>query len=260
MTSGESPGAAASRQALRRAAALVFVEDLVEPQLGDDDAHHLLNVQRLRGGETVAVADGAGAWRLCRLERSPAATAAARRGARLEPTGEIALEPPADPPIGVGFALTKGDRPEWTVQKLTELGVDELFPLLTARTVVRPDRAAATRRVERLRRVAREAASQARRPRLPSIRQLSPFSEVVDELAATGRAVAIAEPDGAPLAGGVTHLLVGPEGGFAEEELKQVAIRARLATLVLRAETAAIAAGCLLNAGREGIGSATTGR
>ncbi len=276
-------------EALRRAAALVFVADLDAPELAAHDSHHLLDALRLRDGEIVVAATGDGRYRLCRLARpqpgraaqagagaaSPERAARRARPALLEPAGEMVTAPPPAYPVGVGFALQKGDRPEWTVQKLTELGVDEIYPLVTARSVVRLDPSAAAQRVERLRRVAREAAAQSRRVRLPALHELAPIAEVVRALApgllaggapgatsagpgalggAPGPVLAIAEPGAPLLQAGVTHLLVGPEGGFVGEELDLVETRARLATLVLRAETAAIAAGYLLAARRDGIG------
>ncbi len=75
----------------------------------------------------------------------------------------------------VAFSPVKGDRPEWAVQKLTELGVDRIVPLVAARSVVRwtGDRGAAV--VERWRRVAREAAMQSRRAWLPAVEEAVAF-------------------------------------------------------------------------------------
>ena len=97
-------------------------------------------------GEPVVAADGAGRWVPCRV--APTAPAGGPRGADpARPAG--ARRPgrdraPAGPEVTVAFAPTKGDRPEWVVQKLTELGVDRIVPLRTARSVVRweGDRAA----------------------------------------------------------------------------------------------------------------------
>ena len=111
------------------------------------------------------------------------------------------MEPAADPPVTVAFAPPKGDRPEWAVQKLTELGVDRIVPLVAARSVVRwtGDRAAAP--VERLRRVAREAAMQSRRAWLPVVEEPSSFAAVA---ARPGAALAVAggDPPSLDAAGG----------------------------------------------------------
>src|SRR5688572_16956965 len=106
-------------------AAHVFVDDVENPVLLADDAHHLARVLRLRDGEEMTVSDGRGAWRLCRFHANALAPAA--------PTQHC--EPPT-PPVLVAFALTKGDKPELIVQKLTELGVDRIVPVAAARSVV----------------------------------------------------------------------------------------------------------------------------
>src|ERR1700722_10681174 len=111
----------------RRAAAHVIVADIESPQLAGEDRHHLEAVLRLRAGEVVSTTDGRGAWRLCRYELGGALvldTAAMRRPRPL-------------PSITVGFAPIKGDRPEWAVQKLAELGVDRIVILRADRSVVR---------------------------------------------------------------------------------------------------------------------------
>ena len=96
-------------------APLVFVDDLDAPALAPDDEHHLRRVLRVRDGDDVTIADGAGRWRQATF------------GDRLHVVSPIACEPDADPPITIAFALVKGDRPEYVVQKLTELGVDRIL-------------------------------------------------------------------------------------------------------------------------------------
>ena len=88
--------------------------------------------------------------------------------ARLEPTGPVLMSVQPSPAITVAFAVPKGDRPELIVQKLTEIGADVIVPMMTARSIVRWDAAAARKHGERLSRVAREAAMQSRRTRLPT--------------------------------------------------------------------------------------------
>ncbi|MDQ3947036.1 MAG: 16S rRNA (uracil(1498)-N(3))-methyltransferase, partial [Actinomycetota bacterium] len=97
------------------ASAHVFVPELLDTLLLDgDDAHHLTRVLRLHGGEVVTAADGSGRWR-------PYVVTA---GARLEATAPEQREPALIPRVAIAFALTKADKPELAVQKLTELGVD----------------------------------------------------------------------------------------------------------------------------------------
>src|SRR5207237_1383346 len=150
------------------------------------------------------------------------------------------------------FALAKGDRPEWIVQKLTEVGVDHMRPMITARTVVRWDRERAERNHNRLSRVAREAAMQSRRVWLPSVASLGGFDEV-EQAAALVSPVALAQIGGRPPSLNHPAVLVGPEGGWSPEELETGLPKVALGTNVLRVETAAIAAGVLLCGLRAGM-------
>jgi 16S rRNA (uracil1498-N3)-methyltransferase len=219
--------------ASRAAAAHVFVDDLEVPVLGADDAHHLARVLRLQPGETVSVADGRGGWRLCAFTGGRAAptdgrgvpadgrgAAGAGRGpaAGLEPVGPVGHPPILTPSITVGFALTKGDRPEWAVQKLTEIGVDRIIPLHTARSVVRWDGDRAGRHLERLREVARQAAMQSRRLLLPVLDEVSVPTQVLagaSALAASAAPGVGTAPTGATALGVETALGVAAVEGVA---------------------------------------------
>ena len=218
----------------------MFVESLAAPALDDDDQHHLARVLRLRDGESVSASDGCGYWRMCRF---------AGHGV-LEADSEITHEPAPSVPITIGFALPKGDRPEWIVQKLTEIGVDRMIVLHAARSVVRwePDRA--ERNVAKLRRVAREAAMQSRRVWLPTIE--GPLTPSVVGTSVPGVGVALAEPDGSPLTLSTTTVLIGPEGGWTDDELGAHPVHVRLGSSVLRVETAALVAAAQLGALRDG--------
>jgi len=265
LTEPAGPPERDDRDLLRRAEALVFVDDLDAPACDRADAHHLLDVLRLRDGASVVAADGRGSWRPCAIAR-PAPGGPRGRGRKpgpggggapglLVPIGDAHLEAAAGPELTIGFALQKGDRPEWTVQKLTELGVDRILPLLTERTVVRLAPGEVAARGERLRRVAREAAMQSRRPRLPEVADPTPLDAALADLTGAGTAPgssAMAEPGGGPLPAAVTAVLVGPEGGWSDAELGAGVALVGLGPSVLRAETAAIVAGTLLAAMRSG--------
>jgi 16S rRNA (uracil1498-N3)-methyltransferase len=209
---------------------LAFVDDVSAPVLADGDRHHLERVLRLRAGAPLTVGDGRGRFR------------PARFGPVVEPTGPVLEAPAPEPVLTVGFALSKGDKPELVVQKLTELGIDRIVPFRAERSVVRWDEAKSAKALARLRLVARSAAAQSHRPWLPEV---APVADLADLL--HGDQVAVADRGAAPLGSAVTTVLVGPEGGWADGEVPAVAARVGLSAHVLRAETAAIAAGVLLS-------------
>jgi len=212
---------------------LVFVADVERPELADTDRHHLQKSLRLRAGDPLVVADGAGSWRSVRF------------GAELEPDGQVVVEPRPSPPLTVGLTPTKGDRPEWAVQKLTELSIDHIVILRTERSVIawKGDRVA--HHLERLRRIAREAAMQSRRAWLPTVEGVHTLSEHPDAV--------LADPGGRPPTLADRVVLCGPEGGWSDAERDGRADRMGLGPAVLRAETAAMTAGALLAALRHGL-------
>lgn len=228
------------------ASAHLFVPDLSDGlEIGGEDGHHLARVLRLRPGETVTVADGSGTWRPYRVAE------VRTHDVRLESAGASDREPALSPRFAVAFALTKGDKPELVIQKLTELGVDHVVPVIAARSVSRPDAAKAAAMGDRWRRVAREAARQCRRASLPTIEPLAPL----DQLAGHPGLV-VAERGGSTVGklemppGRELVVLIGPEGGLTDDEVKSLNpwARVHLAPHILRAETAAIAAAALLGA------------
>jgi 16S rRNA (uracil1498-N3)-methyltransferase len=233
---------------LGSAAAHVFVADLAAPVLCEEDRHHLERVLRLRAGESVTASDGAGRWCPCVF----------RGGAGLEVAGEVCFIERLLPAVTVAFALTKGDRPEWTVQKLVEAGVDRIVPMTTRRSVVRWEGEKVARNLSRLRSVAVAAAMQSRQVWLPIVNDVQPFSSFssfssFSGAGAAGPGVAMAERGGDPPSLAFPTVLVGPEGGWDESELASGLAHVALGPTVLRAETAAVAAGLLLCALRSGI-------
>ena len=213
--------------ALRTSAAHVFVESIASPQPEDDDAHHLFRVLRLRDGEVVTVSDGRGSWCATRVV-----------GGALQPE-TAPVQEPAPIQLTIASAIPKGDRAEWMVQKLTELGVTEIAFLHCARSVVRWEGERGVRQLQRMRRVAREAAMQSRRVWLPALTGPVP----TDTMLSRPHAV-LAEPAGSTrdqLPFRPSTVVVGPEGGFSPEELSVDVPWLRVGDQILRVETAAIA-------------------
>jgi 16S rRNA (uracil1498-N3)-methyltransferase len=218
--------------ALRDSVAHVFVDDLAAPILSDDDQHHLARVLRVRDGESVSASDGRGGWRLCQW-----------RDGGLHGESDVHHVAAPTPRLGVAFVPVKGDRPEWVVQKLTEIGIDDIVVLApTRRAVVRWGD---DKHLRKLQVVAREAAMQSRRVWLPTVTGPVSLAEVC---ALPGAAVA--DPAGEPLIAepspATSLIIIGPEGGFDADEIAPTVRRVSLGDTVLRAETATLVAATLL--------------
>lgn len=223
-------------EALRTSAAHVLVSSasIGEPVLAldDDEAHHLRRVLRLRPGAAVTATDGQGSW-------VPAELAVGHGGqAELHVTGE---PQPGEHSSALELAVTipKGDRLDWMVQKVTELGAAQLVLLHADHSVVRWPPERIDRHLARAQRVADEALRQSRRTwRLV----VAPPIAAVDYLTGDGDlAPVIAEPGGRPLNPGDQRVVVGPEGGWSERELASGCDTVDLGPTILRTETAAVA-------------------
>ena len=209
--------------------------------LEGDEARHLTRVLRAKVGDMVSLFDGRGhEW--------PARVASLGRDRVELDTTEPTVDPvPIAIPLTLAVALPKGDRQKWMVEKLTELGAARLVPLETTRGVAEATASAQAR----LERVVIEACKQCGRNTLMEIAAGHPLERLLAEVPA-GACVVIAHPGGTPLDVAAipttaTEIiaLVGPEGGFTDEELgvadRAGVIRISLGPHILRVETAAIA-------------------
>jgi 16S rRNA (uracil1498-N3)-methyltransferase len=210
-------------------------------------AHQLRHVLRLRPDDQVVVLDDSG------LEYDVTLELVGRDRAigRIEAQREAGTEPRVDVTIYQG--VLKGGHLEWVLQKGTELGVTRFVPMFTQHTVVR-GRAAVEKRRARLERIVREAAEQSHRGRLPQLGAPLSFEEACEQsvashdlsilpaVEAVDRDLRQALSTGPALAR--VAILIGPEGGFAAEEVAYARERGvcvvTLGARVLRAETAGI--------------------
>jgi 16S rRNA (uracil1498-N3)-methyltransferase len=224
--------------------------------LSADEARHARDVLRLQPGDAVYVFDGVGKEFRCAVRELD------RDGAALDIVEEIEPARPESPlNLTLGIALLKGEKFDLVVQKATELGASRVVPVTTSRADVRIRHGdEAKRKVARWQRIALEAAKQCGRARLMEIDEPVGFTALIDRPAEEGELRLIfAERNGLSLAdvtqnspAGSPKLfaLVGPEGGWADEEI-ELAREAgwQIVTLggrTLRAETAAIAIVALL--------------
>jgi len=213
-------------------------------ELRGDDARHLTRVLRAEAGRQYEISDGRQAY---------LAEIAEARGERVVFRVVEPVDSPALPVrITLCAALVKFDRFEWIVEKATELGVERIVPVEAARSEKGLMEAARKRR-ERWERIARESGQQSRRLAAPEIAAAVGFEQA---LASEADCRYFLEEDVAPpllrllpaarAATDRVALLTGPEGGWTGAEREAAAAAgwraASLGPLVLRAETAALAA------------------
>ncbi len=207
--------------------------------LDADRAHYLLHVMRAAAGDPVRVFNAASGEWLAHLAEGGRREAALRIATQTRPPVK-----PAGSPTLI-FAPLKRDATDTVVRMATELGVCRLLPVITRRTI------ASRVNEARLALIAREAAEQCERLDLPDIGSPVTLPELLGAWDRSVRIAAAIERAAAPLLGvaatAAGAVLVGPEGGWAPEELDQLArapfVQAvSLGALVLRADTAAVAA------------------
>lgn len=229
--------------------------------LDANEAHHARTVLRLTNGSAVEVFDDAGnaasatlvfdgpRATLARIERIDVATVDAGEAAGLR--------------WSVAAAVPKGERADWMVEKLSELGCGAFIPLATARSVVLPE---GRNKRDRWSRIAAESAKQSRRRGVMRIEELTPLAGLVQQVANAGTALSdgprrgwflstgrSAVPARAAINAGFADpffLAIGPEGGWTSEEegiLSAAGLTpVGLTPTILRVETAAVAAAAIV--------------
>jgi 16S rRNA (uracil1498-N3)-methyltransferase len=205
-------------------------------QLEGPEAHHLATVCRVRPGAPVCLFNGDG------HEYPALVRSVVRRTVVVEVTG---VESPArELPFGLEVAapVPKGDRAQFLLEKLTELGVTAFVPLHTARTVVQPREA----KLGKLERTVIEASKQCGRNVLLRIAPLTDWSDYCRRKFPRAQRL-VAHPGGGALSGlggADVVLAVGPEGGFTDEEIAKARAAgwevAGLGPRILRVESAAL--------------------
>ena len=206
--------------------ALFYVDTL--PETGElavvdgDEGFHAASVRRIRVGEELDLGDGAGAVAHCVIEE----VAKARLTARVLKRWTVE---PAKPTVTVVQALPKSDRSELAIELATEVGADAFVAWQAARCVARWDGGRAEKGLRRWRAVARAASRQSRRPHIPSVSGVMTTGDLVadvrEAVAAGTTVLALHESATEPmtklaLAQAVSLMLVvGPEGGIADDEI-----------------------------------------
>jgi 16S rRNA (uracil1498-N3)-methyltransferase len=233
--------------------ALFYVDAL--PEVGElaivdgDEGFHAANVRRIRLGEQLDLSDGAGAVAHCVIEEVDRGRLSAR-------VVERWAVQPAAPTVTIVQALPKSDRSELAIELATEAGADAFVAWQAARCVARWDGGKVDKGLRRWRAVARSAARQSRRPRIPPVSGVVTTGQLTDDVrkavAAGVTVLALHETATEPLTkiplaqSDSLMLLVGPEGGIADDEIAAFteagAVAVRLGPTVLRTSTAAAVA------------------
>jgi 16S rRNA (uracil1498-N3)-methyltransferase len=225
-----------------------------------NDARHLALVMRARVGDRIVVSDGRGRTVLAEI-------------AELDKTKVTAtvIEPlPADaePAVHVWIAqsLPKGDKMETVIQKCTEIGATRIIPFLSERTVVRYNPPAEEKRLQRWRKIAKEAAEQAHRDKVPEIEAPMTWKQLLQAASDADAALFCYERENGRTIGEqlkrlfsreaekpvrTVLIVVGPEGGFTEREAREAEaagiVPVSMGRRILRAETAGmVALACIL--------------
>jgi 16S rRNA (uracil1498-N3)-methyltransferase len=220
--------------------------------LSREQAHQIRQVLRLGPGDTIVVLDNQG------LEYEVTLTAVSQKEAvgRLTGTRQAVGEPKVQ--LTLFQSLLIREKFEWVLQKATEVGVVQIVPVLTARGLVRTKQIE-DNKLDRWQRIVVEAAEQSHRGRIPKIEQALPFADVFSRFVGFDRLLIAAPTETVTLREalhGIVRpdpsiaLLIGPEGGFTEEEVtlarEKGAFAVGLGPRILRTETAAVVACALI--------------
>ena len=223
--------------------------------INDEDLHHLKDVLRLDVGEEVEVLSKEGPFLTRVASLSPFV---------LEVVAPIAEKRELDNKLAIAWSLLKGENNDWIVMKGTELGVTDFLPFLSKRSIVKADIGSEDNRLSRMKKIARSSAQQCRRATLPEVYT---YAKYLDVLSANydvkifaweginGGSETLYKAALNLKKGQSVLLLIGPEGGFTEDEAKLAVEHGfqavSLGRRILRAETAAIYAASLIGARSE---------
>ena len=215
---------------------LFFVDDLNNPKLTAENAHHADRVLRMVAGEFLLTSDGQGNWAKCQIK------SISKREVDLE-VMERGQEPPMQSQISVVQALPKSDRAKEAVELLTASGVFEIYPWQANRSIGKDSQKWETS--------ALEAAKQSRRFTIPIIHKLMETKEILALFNDFDQVLICHESADTQIsqvvnAAAKTLIIIGPEGGISEAELAQFQAAGgaliKLGRPVLRSAHAGIAA------------------
>lgn len=235
-----------------------FMEHTVE--ISGADARHISKVMRGKAGDKMIVSDGLSREAFVEITAIEQGTVTASVVEWLEMTHEPAVK------VTIAQSLPKGDKMETVIQKCTEIGAVSFIPFISERTIVQYDAKKESKRLERWNKIAKEAAEQSHRNTVPQVAQPLSWKQLLVTFQNYGAVYFCYEKENGLLLRDALKpfmqsiqadqarsilLLVGPEGGFSEEECRQAeeagAASIGLGRRILRCETAGmVALACIL--------------
>jgi len=228
----------------------LFIEnEVIEKKiiLNEEQSRHIAGSLRMKKGDMLTVCDGAGTDYGCIIDEITkdfvALSVCYKQASDSEPNIKVSLFQ----------GVPKGDKMEDIIQKCVELGIYEITPVLTKRSVSRPDERQAQKKQARYQKIALEAAQQSGRGIVPKINKMQSFKQAAQSCDADVK-ILFYEGGGKSLKSIINEnknassfaIFIGPEGGFEKEEVDEIlnsgGINATLGARILRTQTAPVAA------------------
>jgi 16S rRNA (uracil1498-N3)-methyltransferase len=215
-----------------------------------DEVKHIRKVLRLKAGDEILVFDGLGKEFEGTIVEEGRSSVMVKIQSIFSSKGDSSLE------VTLAQSLLKGEKMDYLIQKATELGVKEIIPFFSSRSVLLLEKSRRLKRHQRWKKIAIEASKQCGRGVVPKIESLQDYSGMLRAASTDHLRLILWERDGIKLkealerSGGKTKIffVVGPEGGFSQDEVDKAKrtgfVAVTLGRRILRAETASL---CLLS-------------
>jgi len=219
-----------------------------------EESHHIIDVMRLKEGDPITVFDGTG------REYDGKIGTVANKRVTIGILSSRTVSKKIKTSIALAQAMPKKDKMDLIVQKATELGVSKIIPIESSRTIVRVKGDKRQSKVDRWQKIAVEASKQSGRTELPGIGSITAFADILASIGEydiaimpclSKRSVTLRQALKRANSPKSALVIIGPEGGFSDEEIgkavKSGSVPVTLGPLVLKSDTAAIAALSILN-------------
>ncbi len=228
-----------------------FIEDFDQENalITGDDLHHIVRVMRMEIGDKLICCDRLGKQAMAQITEITNDSVLLTVVEWIENDSELPIY------VSIASGLPKGDKLEYVIQKGTELGANEFVPFIAARSIVKWDEKKGAKKVERWGKIAKEAAEQSHRAKLPDVYKPHSLSELIErsknysykviayeEEARRGEKSVLARILGEMSKGESLLVVIGPEGGLTEKEVDKLQsqgfVTCSFGPRILRTETA----------------------